>query len=351
MVGRCTSSRFFFVNSHRSQIVFTMAKGNLFLGGARGSVGDVTFYTKNGQQISRVRRRSVKNPNTSGQQYQRAILSTVVKAYQAGSAIFDHSFEGVATGAASQARFQKVNINLIRQLVEADVAANASESEHHAAVVPRGSVWPVPNVYRVSQGSLVQTFFTAGTGTPAPSVAINPPTGGDETVAEWLERNGIIDDDIFTIVGFGLTDASEWSATDGTRFRRSYECVFGWVRLRVSSAAVTSSAKVEESLYSDVFDIESSFSSPVRGRNFDEPISIADICNGAVNGAIGVIRSRENQRLRSTCDLIIPTTQPNNQYVQWGIVGKYIPEFWSKEIVELGQSPLILEGGPIDGRR
>ena len=324
-----------------------MAKGNLFLGGARGSVGDVTFYTKNGQQISRVRRRSVYNPNTSGQLYQRAILSTVVKAYQAGSVIFDHSFEGVATGAASQARFQKVNINLIRKLVEADIAANASESEHHAAVVPRGSVWPVPNVYRVSQGSLVQTFFTNSVGSPSPSVIINPDTE-DETVAEWLKRNGIIDDDIFTIVGFGLSDTSEWSATDGTRFRRSYECLFGWVRLRVTSAAITSSTLVDDCVYSDVFETESNFSTPVSGRSFDQPITIADICNGAVTGAIGVIRSRENQGLRSTCDLAIPTTQPNNAYVNWGIVGKYIPEFWSKDIVQLGQSPLILEGGAIN---
>lgn len=324
-----------------------MAKDNLFLGVARGSIGDVTFYTKNGQQISRVRRRSVKNPSTSGQLYQRAVLSTVVKAYQAGSAIFDHSFEGYATGAASQARFQKVNIDLIRKLVEADVDASASESEHHAAVVPRGSVWPVPNVYRVSQGSLVQNFFTGGLATPAPSVAPNPPVSG-ETVAQWLARNGIIDDDIFTVVAFGLTDTSGWSESDSTRFRRSYECRFGWLRLRVSTAAITSSSVALDSSFSDVFDIESSDKTAVSGRGLDEAISISEVVDGAVTGAIGVIRSRENQRLRSTCDLVIPTTQPSNLYVKWGIVGKYIPELWSKEIGELGQSPLILEGGPVN---
>lgn len=327
-----------------------MAKGNLFLGDGRGSVGDVTFYTKNGEQISRVRRRSIKNPGTSGQLYQRAILSTVVKAYQAGSTIFDHSFEGVATGAASQARFQKVNIDLIRKLVEADVAANASESEHHAAVVPRGSVWPVPNVYRVSQGSLVQNFFSGGSGGTAPSVHINAPSAG-ETVAQWLARNGIIDDDIFTVVGFGLTDDSEWSATDVTRFRRSYKCMFGYIRLRVKSAAIQSSEEADAIAFSSVFDIESSLPSGVYSKAVDEDITIADVVDGAGVGAIGVIRSRENQRLRSTCDLVVPSTQPNNQYVQWGIVAKYIPEFWSKEIVELGQSPLILEGGSIHGRR
>lgn len=324
-----------------------MAKGNLFLGDGRGSIGDVTFYTKNGQQISRVRRRSVKNPNTSGQLYQRAILSTVVKAYQAGSVIFDHSFEGVATGAASQARFQKVNIDLIRKLVEADIAANASESMHHAAVVPRGSVWPVPNVYRVSQGSLIQDFFTMGNATGGPSVVPNSPTE-EETVDEWLARNGIIDDDIFTIVGFGLTDSSEWSSSDGSRFRKSYKCRFDFIRLRVKSEALADTSLASEAVYQEVFEIESSSRTAIGNNAITLPINISDVCDGAPIGAIGVIRSRENQRLRSTCDLAIPTTQPNNQYVQWGIVGKYIPEFWSKDIVQLGQSPLILEGGAIN---
>ena len=324
-----------------------MAKGNLFLGDGRGSIGDVTFYTKNGQQISRVRRRSVKNPSTSGQLYQRAILSTVVKAYQAGSTIFDHSFEGVATGAASQARFQKVNIDLIRKLVEADIAANASESEHHAAVVPRGSVWPVPNVYRVSQGSLLQKLFTMGSGSVSPSVIAAQPLE-NETVAQWAERNGLIDDDIFTVVGFGLTDSSDWSATDGTRFRRSYECRFGFIRLRVRSTVFTDDSPAEDAVYQSLFDIDSTYPIAFSTLSLDRAITIADVADGAVTGAIGVIRSRENQRLRSTCDLVIPTTQPNNLYVQWGIVGKYIPEFWSKDIVQLGQSPLILEGGAIN---
>lgn len=328
-----------------------MAKGNLFLGDGRGSVGDVTFYTKNGQQISRVRRRSVKNPSTSGQLYQRAILSTVVKAYQAGSVIFDHSFEGVATGAASQARFQKVNIDLIRKLVEADIAANASESQHHAAVVPRGSVWPVPNVYRVSQGSLEQNFFTNSLEFTQPSVIINQPASDQETVAQWLARNGIIVDDIFTVVGFGLTDDSEWSDTDEMRFRRSFKCQFGFIRLRVKSSAIQSSEKAEAINFSSVFDIDASLPSGIINMGIDESISLVEVCNGAVTGAIGVIRSRENQRLRSTCELAIPVTQPNNAYVNWGIVGKYIPEFWSKDIVQLGQSPLILEGGSVSVRR
>lgn len=325
-----------------------MAKGNLFLGGASGSVGDVTFYTKNGQQISRVRRRSVKNPSTSGQLYQRAILSTVVKAYQAGSAIFDHSFEGVATGAASQARFQKVNINLLRKLIEADIDANASESAHHASVVPRGSVWPVPNVYRVSQGTLFQNLFTqSNLGLSAPLFVAAAPLE-DETVAEYLARMGIVDDDIFTFVGFGITGNSGWVATDQARFRRAYETQFGWVRLRVLSSAIgDDDAVLANTTLGNIFEIESSQPVDIADELFTSGISLNQIIPLARTGSLGVIRSRENSGLRSTCDMVLP--QQDGEFIpQWGIVGKYIQEFWSKDYVELGQSPLILEGGTIN---
>lgn len=323
-----------------------MAKGNLFLGGARGSVGDVTFYTKNGQQISRVRRRSVKNPSTSGQLYQRAIMATVIKAYQAGSVIFDHSFEGVATGAASQARFQKININLIRKLVEADVAANAAESAHHAAVVPRGSVWPVPNVYRVSQGTLSQNLFTqSNTGLSVPKFVATEPLDG-ETTGEYLGRLGIIDDDIFTFVGFGITANSGWVANDATRYRRSYETQFGWVRMRVRSSALDESTPIDEITLGEVFETESSQPTTVADDLFTAGVSLNKVVIGARTGSLGVIRSRENSGLRSTCDMVMPVL--DDEFIpQWGIVGKYIPELWSKEINDLGQSPLILEGGSL----
>ena len=49
-----------------------MAKGNLFLGMGRGSVGDVTFYRADGQQLSRARNRKPRNPKTNAQLIQRA---------------------------------------------------------------------------------------------------------------------------------------------------------------------------------------------------------------------------------------------------------------------------------------
>lgn len=92
-----------------------MAKGNLFLGCARGSVGDVTFYRRNAQQISRVRVRKVKNPQTNAQMWQRAINHTAVQAYSVLKKICDHSFEGVSYGANSYSRFLSLNMDMLRR--------------------------------------------------------------------------------------------------------------------------------------------------------------------------------------------------------------------------------------------
>lgn len=101
-----------------------MAKGNMFLGLARGSVGDVTFYRRNAQQISRVRVRKVKNPQSSAQMWQRAINHTAVQAYSVLKRICDHSFEGVSYGANSYSKFLSLNMDMLRR-----EAGNTIESQ------------------------------------------------------------------------------------------------------------------------------------------------------------------------------------------------------------------------------
>lgn len=91
-----------------------MATGNLFLGMARKSVGDVVFYHADGQQRSRVRNRNPKNPKSPAQCVQRMVLSTASKIAQAYRPIINHSFEGVAVGTASERYFQKITMKALR---------------------------------------------------------------------------------------------------------------------------------------------------------------------------------------------------------------------------------------------
>ena len=69
-----------------------MAKGNLFLGTAARSVGDVVMYRREGSQVSRVRVRKIANPKTDAQCAQRAYMSAVVRFYQPLADILERSF-------------------------------------------------------------------------------------------------------------------------------------------------------------------------------------------------------------------------------------------------------------------
>lgn len=93
-----------------------MAKGNMLLGKARGSVGDLTFSVLNSEQVTRAKAKSVKNPRTDAQMIQRVLMSTTVHAYSGMQEIVDHSFQGVPYQGRSMNRFNQLNVKNIRAL-------------------------------------------------------------------------------------------------------------------------------------------------------------------------------------------------------------------------------------------
>lgn len=322
-----------------------MAKGNLFLGTGRGKVGDVVFYRKNGEQITRVRNRSIKNPDTEAQQIQRAVLASVSKAYQAGSVIFDHSFEGCSTGAACQARFQKLNIDWLGSAIKADLAAGHGDEQSAAAVVPRNASYAVANRYIVSQGTLFQDIFSVDAETAGDEVMFITAPDTNEKLGEYCSRLGLIDDDIFTVVAFGVVDTN-YSISAAQRFRTAYQTRFGFLRMRVKTTALTSTTVATSAPLSDLFKFSSSEYFSPSGIMVGDTIGVESFMPGCQTSAVGVIRSRENSKLRSTCQLDIP-----GGLVEWGIIAKYIPEFWNKYAGNDIQSPLILEGGSVETGR
>lgn len=122
-----------------------MAKGNLFLGQARGKVGSVVFARAFGEQITRTRPTSVANPKTIGQNTQRAILATIAKSAAAMTRLVDHSFAGVAYGAESVRHFRKINMGMLRNLY--------LNTQNDANLVAKGGSF-VPNPLKVSEGNL-----------------------------------------------------------------------------------------------------------------------------------------------------------------------------------------------------
>lgn len=88
-----------------------MAKGNMLLGMARGSVGDVTFYRDGGLQRARARNRQPNNPRSNKQQTQRALFANCVKFYKlTASKFFKFAFENKKVNESDYNAFMRENL-------------------------------------------------------------------------------------------------------------------------------------------------------------------------------------------------------------------------------------------------
>lgn len=317
-----------------------MSKGNLFLGMGRGSVGDVTFYRANGQQLARARNRSPRNPKTDAQILQRAISATVVQAYKAGKAIFDHAFEGKEVPAGCQRRFLSANMRKLRSQVFNELATPAADAV--AAVVSSGATYAVPNAYRISEGSLVQSLFTLSvddTTTYIGPIATLVAAETNETVAQYCLRLGLQAGEIFTIVCFGVKNGL--SSDDLI----SPECEFGFCRLIVKESAITSAVAMTSATFGDIFTIDESGATFPASQVVTSGINLDQICmthNGL--GSMGVIRSRENSGLRSTSDMMTVVEIDSDKENAYGVKPINILTSWAPDSNGV-DSNLILEGG------
>lgn len=167
-----------------------MAKGNLLLGTAKNSVGDVVMYRREGAQITRVRVRNVKNPKTNAQSFQRAIMAPIAKFYSPLSVVLERSFEGLSK-AKSHNKFNQVNANLART---------------NKWALPKGTgFFPLP--YQLSQGTVPSMTYSAEGGF---AIIIPGVTDADTTIGLISARFvalGYKEGDVVTIIAI---------TTDGT---------------------------------------------------------------------------------------------------------------------------------------
>lgn len=114
-----------------------MAKYNMMLGVAAGSVGDIVLSRQNGKQIQRVRVHEVANPKTEGQAAQRSFVAPVTKFYSPLAIALERSWQAMNKG-QSYSAFLKFNTQLARDRQWA---------------LPKGTgFFPLP--FRVSHGTL-----------------------------------------------------------------------------------------------------------------------------------------------------------------------------------------------------
>lgn len=324
-----------------------MAKGNLFQGQARGVIGDVVFTRQNGQQVSRVRNRVPRNPKTNAQLYQRAIMATIMQAYAAGKAIFDHSFQGRQVGSANQQRFLSINTKKLRAAVSADIAYGLTGDACDGRIIGPGVLYPVPWKYQVSEGSLTQNIM----GNTGYLLHIDEVQG--ETIAQYAQRLNIQPDDIFTVVGFNCASGSTpsdvvyYAPGAGDEFGFQTLCDFLFARLRVKSSIFSDTTIISNQVKWDQmfeYDLESNYTPDLHTRAITDSILQGDELphEGELLTA-GVIRSRDNQDLRSTC--VLEWSWP--QAKDYGLTSDYLLTAWAAGATKVGDSDLILEGGQV----
>lgn len=320
-----------------------MAKGNLFLGMGRGKVGDVVFYRMNGWQMARVRNRTPKNPRSNEQLYQRAVIASVMKAYAAGKEIFNHSFQNYTVGEGCMRRFNSVNSRILRAALFDDINGAKIPSEQKGRFVAPRAITATPIIgLQVSEGTLTNTLFEPRyTGELA---SYYTPDADATSVNDYLNALGVSAGDIFTFVYMAAdldypTYVSPWY---NTPYASQYQTKFGWMRFIVKDN-IAGTLNLGSATYGDIFQIESGGElllrfgvSTIFNKNTQIPIQL-----GAVNsaGVMACIRSRNDVDLRST-EYMLPFGS-----VEFGISSSYVLEAWQDEVLKIGESELILEGG------
>lgn len=206
-----------------------MSKGNLFLGYARGSVGDVTFTRIDGEQVARGRNRRPRNPQTPLQLLQRVILKTASQAYSMMQEICDHSFQGQSQGTPNQSLFVKSNVDMLRTICADLINGDSSEailSSRLANFASRSCVLPEINPFVVSSGS-ISSLFVDFVGLANYS-AIGVPdiifpegtTAATITYAQILEAWQLQRGDQLTILCLSCDDTQDDPHFNGFRFAR-----------------------------------------------------------------------------------------------------------------------------------
>lgn len=166
-----------------------MAQSKSFFGLRRGSTKTLTFSVYNGKQVTKDRVYNVKNPRSSMQMKQRAVMATALHGYSALKEICDHSFEGITYGQKSMNYFVAENARMLRS-----AAPNVNLSLYKGI--------SVSNAYIISKGSLgeVNLLKVEDQGRNYFSININAVTAST-TYADFMSNFGATQiGDMVTIV-------------------------------------------------------------------------------------------------------------------------------------------------------
>lgn len=205
-----------------------MSKGNMLLGYARGSVGDVVFSRTNGQQITKARNRNPNNPRSISQVMQRSLFISAVKFYQLARAkFFKFAFEDKKSTESDFNAFMRHNT-----MFGTNMSSPAFHAYNYPAlgdfVLSLGSLQPLRQWNRNNQ-------FAAQTGIILGASDELPTTIG--ALSQLLLRNERYrEGDMFTLVDYGFQVLNSASVPAIQVKNDDYNTFFTWKQWKINTA-------------------------------------------------------------------------------------------------------------------
>lgn len=348
-----------------------MAKSKSFFGLRRGSTKSHTYSILNGQQITKDRVQTVANPKTQKQQFQRAIMASVMAAYSEMKEIEDHAFQGKKKGSENQREFMSRNLVAMRNaFLQYQDNNTAVANQKFFAVGPKTPT-VLPAEWILSHGTMEeQGFLTYEDGnhtfTIPNIVSYRSESGGyTSTLGEIADDLGIIPGMQITFVCVNATngpriyevDPADYAGYHDFKFRYCRVAFKNFDRNEVVASATADIDVLYGAFLQKVIDNNRStpslatsllndYNLPSGGGNINydaEDLLVGAAFDETLTGGIGIITSMVDQDLRSSSKMEVRSLANRAQAV--GLAWNWVPLAWQNAGANLGESELYLEGG------
>lgn len=349
-----------------------MAKSKSFFGLRRGSTKSHTYSVLNGQQITKDRVQSVANPKTQKQQFQRAIMATVMAAYSEMKAIEDHAFEGKKKGSENQREFMSRNLVAMRNAFLQYQEDNPLPANQKFFAVGPKTPTVLPCEWILSHGTLPEspafTFEASNHTIVVPAVPVNPGPSSSYTLnyGEAADALGLSNGLQITFVCVNVKNGQRIFQIYPEDYAGYMDFEFKYIRYVVGtidrSKTITSPTQDETATIDLLYKFLTDIADNRSNREFINSFQDAEIVQGkpvvdaelalvgagfdeSLTGGIGVITSKVDEDLRSTSKMTLLNAGTLNQAL--GLSWEYVPDAWRNAGGSLGQSDLYLEGGEV----
>lgn len=348
-----------------------MAKSKSFFGLRRGSTKSHTYSILNGQQITKDRVQTVANPKTQKQQFQRAIMATVMAAYSEMKEIEDHAFQGKKKGSENQREFMSRNLVAMRNaFLQYQDEGTAATSQKFFAVGPKTPT-VLPCEWILSHGTMEeQSFLTYEDGnhtfvTPSITKATQQSGGISIKLGDFAADMGLVAGMQITFVCVNASNGPRIYQVDSANYAGYHDHKFRYARYVVGNfdpneevgvatsdfgslfvaclAKITDLNRTSPGIYSGLRD-EIEFAQGLSYGTVDAELLLYDAkFDETLTRGLGIITSIVDQDLRSSSKMLVRPWAANDPSI--GLGWQFVPLAWQNGGANLGESDLYLEGG------